>query len=446
MTPSHADLQRSHDDRRGEGSDGHDGASGDPRWLDDFVAVVAQRMGSSGVVRLDETRFESHPDVADGSVVVSSGVERASDPTAHLSDLRRLLPRIHGLVMTTALHVRPENPTGDPVASESWTMQWTTTEFVGLLQSHGLDPLVHGHAGPLVGPRTDQLAFVPGGTLRSRPSSPAVRCLAILPCYNELDVICITIDRLLAQRLDVHVIDNWSTDGTWELLAQRYAKRRDVTFERFPSAPNSQFQWAAILDRMDLVAAAAPHDWIIHVDADEQIDTCSPDIGVVDMLTIADDAGYDVIDFTLIDFRPEQPSVLPGPDHAPEASLPSRWEFATRPGARMLERAWKNRRAPVELSAWGGHAIGVEKRIFPLNMILRHYPLRSAEQARRKVFRDRVPRFESERAERGWHTQYDGFDASSEFVWPSDALHEWTWRTPRAWVAEFSTRAGLGFG
>jgi DNA repair exonuclease SbcCD ATPase subunit len=41
---------------------------------------------------------------------------------------------------------------------------------------------------------------------------------------------------------------------------------------------------------------------------------------------------------------------------------------------------------------------------------MRHYPIRSAEQGERKVFRERKPRFDPEELARGWHVQYEGLE------------------------------------
>ncbi len=48
-------------------------------------------------------------------------------------------------------------------------------------------------------------------------------------------------------------------------------------------------------------------------------------------------------------------------------------------------------------------------RVYPLKFLNRHYPLRSTEQAMRKVFRDRLPRMGQEKRSLGWHTHYDTY-------------------------------------
>ena len=50
----------------------------------------------------------------------------------------------------------------------------------------------------------------------------------VVPVYNERDVIEETIDRLLRQRLRVHVIDNWSDDGSYEAVQGLTGQKRET--------------------------------------------------------------------------------------------------------------------------------------------------------------------------------------------------------------------------
>jgi hypothetical protein len=38
-----------------------------------------------------------------------------------------------------------------------------------------------------------------------------------------------------------------------------------------------------------------------------------------------------------------------------------------------------------------------------------HFPLRNIEQATKKIFNDRLPRFTEEERKRGWHVHYDEY-------------------------------------
>jgi 2-polyprenyl-3-methyl-5-hydroxy-6-metoxy-1,4-benzoquinol methylase len=380
------------------------------------------------------------PHLSESLVICSDVIEHLQDPRSLLRFLSASVGGLHGIVMSTPERGRARGPRDlGPPANPAHTMEWSLEEFGSLLEANGLHPLVHGYTRNFSGSstRNTQVAFIPGQGAGLHLPRDLPTAIAYVPCFNENDVIRSTIDRLLMQGFDVHVLDNWSSDGTWELLSGAYAASGRVKLERYPEGPIVEFDWSSILERIDALAAATDYDWVVHVDADEQLDASIPDLGVLDVLGMADSAGYDVVDFTLVDFRPET-----GGDFT---RLPTRWQFATRPGARTLERAWRNRRQRVGIAESGGHAIPSPKRVFPLNLVLRHYPLRSPEQARRKIFQDRLPRFTRERAEKGWHIQYDGYEQDSDFLWSPEVLEDWDTSTPREWTVEFSTRAGIEF-
>jgi hypothetical protein len=46
------------------------------------------------------------------------------------------------------------------------------------------------------------------------------------------------------------------------------------------------------------------------------------------------------------------------------------------------------------------------RRVFPLNFLCKHYPVRSQQHGMRKVFRDRIPRYTAEELSAGWHGHY----------------------------------------
>lgn len=387
------------------------------------------------------TDLSSLADYLDGSVVVLANVlEQLPNPIPLLDWLHTHRDAFAGLVVAGPDRARiGEPPTGPPAEGVA---TWTLEEWSSLFASRGLRPLLHGHTRSLSSSeaRTSQVLFVPG-RFDWQPARP-IRAVAYVPCYNEVDIIDTTVARLLEQGLYVHIVDNWSTDGSLELLRERYQGNSHVELTRWPDQPSPHHQWYAMLDHIDRHSASSDFDWILLVAADEQLEAPTPDLGLLSLMELADANGYDVIDCTLIDFRPERPNSEPR-EHT-RGNLPARWEFATRPGARSIERMWRNRRAPAGIAPSGGHAVTVAKRVFPSNAILRHYPLRSPEHARQKVLVDRLPRFTQGRSERGWHVQYDEFaQGDATFLWDPAKLNVWEWYSPREWVIEFASRCGI---
>src|SRR5580704_5959583 len=92
-----------------------------------------------------------------------------------------------------------------------------------------------------------------------------MRPLAIIPVYNEADILPAVLDHLEQQGCDVFVLDNWSTDLSPELLSRLEGKR-----ERWPAEPSGLFELGKILTRIEEIALEKGRGrWIILHDADE---------------------------------------------------------------------------------------------------------------------------------------------------------------------------------
>src|SRR5262245_58350612 len=96
------------------------------------------------------------------------------------------------------------------------------------------------------------------------------RVTALIAAYNEADVIAEVIEHLIAQRVDVYVIDDGSTDDTAS-IAERFVGRGVIAVERRPAAGNGPggFSWSEILRRKESLSAQLDSTWFIHHDADE---------------------------------------------------------------------------------------------------------------------------------------------------------------------------------
>ena len=68
---------------------------------------------------------------------------------------------------------------------------------------------------------------------------------------------------------------------------------------------------------------------------------------------------------------------------------------------------------------------GIKPRVSPRKFVMRHYPFRSPEQAVRKVFVERLPRYAPEERAIGWHGHHDHFKEDwKSFVVDSALLSE----------------------
>jgi hypothetical protein len=248
--------------------------------------------------------------------------------------------------------------------------------------------------------------------------------------YNESDIAPQTIAKLLDEDFDVHVLDNWSTDNTFESLHRLANRGSNLVLERFPKEGPSRYHvWDAMLRKKEQIATQYPHRWIVHQDCDEV--RCSPweDVSFRGGLYIADWMGFTAIDFTVCNFRPLDDHFASGVD--PESYF-RYFEFGSRPGHFLQIKAWRQGAERIDLASSGGHhAQFTCERVFPYKFILKHYPLRSSEQAKRKIFSERLPRFHPELRKRGWHSQYDHLKPNDRFLWNKAELIKFDERSTR---------------
>ncbi|MGC1184242.1 MAG: glycosyltransferase family 2 protein [Candidatus Dormiibacterota bacterium] len=265
--------------------------------------------------------------------------------------------------------------------------------------------------------------------------------LAVVTAYNESDIIVGTIRRLLDQGVRVHLVDNWSKDGSLDLVEQSFGSD-EVAIERFPAGgPSAHFELRSLLARVDEIAAGASTSWVIHHDADEIRE--SPWLGqnLRAGLYKVDRAGFTCVDHTVLDFRPVGDEIT-GAD--PVEALRS-FEWGQRPGHFVQVKARQRQPRGVDLARAGGHDVTFPgRRVFPYKFLLRHYPIRSQEHGERKVFADRQPRWSPAERASGWHVQYDRYRPGSSFLWDRSTLLDWDAEDfHRRWLVQRVSGVGI---
>jgi glycosyltransferase involved in cell wall biosynthesis len=286
-----------------------------------------------------------------------------------------------------------------------------------VVQEMGLDPEFSGWARSSSGPDLAVSLTRPGA--RRGPCEPTsgFRVLAVMTTYNEADVIVPAVHALLEQDIAVHLVDNWSTDGTPELVKATFGER--VKVEQFPSGgPTGFYQWGDQLDRVCEIANRSDASWTIHHDADERRHGPWPDLNLRQALFKVDAEGCNAVNHTVIEFPPVDDGFEPGSDFE---RYFTRFSPAEAIANRIQIKAWKGR--DVELRSSGGHeVVFANRRVHPFNFLLKHYPIRSQAHGERKVLAERKPRITSQ--ERGrWHTHYDHVRSGHVFLRnPSELL------------------------
>ena len=252
-----------------------------------------------------------------------------------------------------------------------------------------------------------------------------VSVVALIAAYNEADILPAVVQTLIADGVDVYLLDHGSTDGTGRVLRPFLGNGllaiEPFPGDRFPESRNA-FSWGDILERKRELSMELDADWFIHHDADEFRESIWEGLSLSDAIRRVDELGYNAIDFEVFNFWPTDDTFVSGAD--PRGVL--RYYGQHGPWDKLQVKCWKKTTTPPDLASSGGHDVMFPgRRVFPLRFLLRHYPLRSQAHAERKVFAERRSRFVAHERAKGWHLQYDAFGDDMQFVQNPDTLTEY---------------------
>jgi hypothetical protein len=255
-----------------------------------------------------------------------------------------------------------------------------------------------------------------------------------MTAHNEGDIIAFSIRKLVDQGIGVYLIDNWSSDGTLE-EARMFEGKGLIGHERFPaSGPSPYFSLRKLLARTESLHAELGARWTVYHDVDEIRISPWPEVSYREGLERVEQMGYNCVNHIVVVFRPTNDAFVPGEDFG---LFFTHFEMPARPSHFIQYKAWSTDK-PVSLQQTGGHRVEFEDcRPFPLNFILKHYPIRGHTHGQRKVLLERKGRFDPEERDAGFHTHYDGYSQDSLFVWNRRDLIPWS--DDR--IAELSTLA-----
>jgi len=243
--------------------------------------------------------------------------------------------------------------------------------------------------------------------------------VAIMSVFNEADILPWTVAHLRAQGCRVYVMDNWSTDGSWEMLKALGVWQG----ERWPAAgPSPVHDWPGLLDRKAEIAARLAPRWIIHHDADEIRRTPWPGVTLARGFERVEAEGFNAIDHSTYIFPPVDNGYSRDPEKYFRLYLADHLNYDM-----PHVQAWLNPKGTrVDLSSRAGHHVmfpGIH--IYPVKWVTKHYPIRSQAQGERKVFRERLPRYRPDLRAQGWHVQYDIASPGYSFLHDPANLLPW---------------------
>ncbi|MFN3349638.1 hypothetical protein [Pseudorhodoplanes sp.] len=379
-------------------------------------------------------------------VICADVIQHLLDPRGLLTLLGDLSRLVHAVIITTPERdlVRGEHHVALP-PNPAHVQEWNLDEFLSLLEGAGLSVAFAGlTVNSSISREKKTIIAVIDRLVASIVEIPPdeFRPVAIFATFNDGEIIVETTAKMLDDGIDVRVLDNWSQDGTFETLQSLSRYRPGLAVERFPSDQAMGFNWAATLDRKAEIAVTYPDRWIVHHDSDEIRCAPWPRKSFRSGLWIADRCGFNAIDFTVIDFRPISASFVSGCKLEQTLTM---FEFGKRPGHFLQTKVWKQGDRRVSLSKGGGHDVQFNgRKVFPYKFLLKHYPLRSPEHARKKIFAERLPRYAPELKSSGWHSHYDRYSQEEEFIWKPEGLIEF--QEPVVWrdyLLEFISGIGI---
>ena len=250
--------------------------------------------------------------LSDAIVICADASPFLRRPKLLLRQLADLSRECRLLVLASDVDLRGET---QELHDDKAARQNGIAELDQLLRSHGIAPFVIG----LTMDRGGKNALIAiSGTLAAPPVPPQlVRVLAIIHVFNEQDILKAAVSHLLSQGVDVTIVNNWSSDGSYEIahsLAERDAR---VSVERFPpEGPSEYFDLKQITANVELIARRSNYDWIIHHDTDEIRESPWPELTLQQAVSAVDGLGFNAVDFTVLEFKLTEDGFTVGVDPA----------------------------------------------------------------------------------------------------------------------------------
>jgi hypothetical protein len=238
-----------------------------------------------------------------------------------------------------------------------------------------------------------------------------VHIVRMLAVHNEADILQRNIDWYAEAGFATAVIDNESNDGSHEICQAALDDGKIAALQRMQTEGFDRERLLAAL--LDLARRQRP-DFLLLTDADEFFETADGS----DLRTAMEDdfaGGCTVLSFCRMDFA------LTRDDDEGDPDPITRMRYYSRLSSR-LHRAYPNVEG-IDIASGMGHRpvfpAGVDEVVSPRVYISRHYPLRSPEQALRKLQRIK---FDPRRPAQRHHYLHLSGKRKDLFVKPSELV------------------------
>ncbi len=203
----------------------------------------------------------------------------------------------------------------------------------------------------------------------------AMRITAVLAIRDEEYYLANCLRHLVRSGVDFVIIDNGSSDKSAEIYRRREFSKGLVDVQELPFT--GAFSLGDQLRKKMDVIGRLETDWVLHVDADEEMHSNVEGEPLNQALSRLEAQGWNVVNFDEFVFLPIEC------DYIPEAggNQPILHYYFFQPFSPRLMRAWKKSNG-FSLVEHGGHLLtGADLRLAPENLVLRHYIVRSQDHA-----------------------------------------------------------------
>jgi glycosyltransferase involved in cell wall biosynthesis len=230
----------------------------------------------------------------------------------------------------------------------------------------------------------------------------------MMAVYNESDIVEQVIDHLVSQGIQLVIIDNGSTDGSYEICSEHVGKgvlvlKRLVT-ERFESK--------RILKELGEMALSQNPSWQLLSDADAFLESPYSGLTLHDAVELEAEKGHNLIQFHNFEFWPTEK------DHMSlEKDVRKRIKYYSWHDDDQF-RCWKTYPGVIFHESFGHYPMfpaGVRAKVSPNKFIWRHYKIRSYEHGLRKVFNERLLRYNTDERNEGGHVHYNNLKPDKNY-------------------------------
>jgi len=262
-----------------------------------------------------------------------------------------------------------------------------------------------------------------------------MRIVRVLPgVYNEIDILEENLRFYIDQGFESIVIDNGSTDGSYE-LCKSYLGKGIIKLSQIVT---KEFDTRLLLKEATLLYKEVNPDWVILADADEFIEPCEKDQNLRKAIELESNNGNTVIPLNHFIFK------MTEKDNMSIEGVLSRMKFYGKANDAGRAKIWRDSRH-VEIS--NPHFPSFinlnEYRLSSNKLILRHYPLRTVEQAKAKIKRVRP----SLNNPFGWGIHYLGINDISSIIANPDDLNYYNedkaWKFDKQVDSDATTNANI---